>query len=307
MLPKRFSRWATPLALSAIAFFAYGVFASQQGFHWDDWGFVWLVRTLGKPGLFDYFATNRPFLAYVYSVTTTLFGTHPLAWHLFALLMRWLTALSLLWMLRQVWPERPRETFLATVFFLVYPGFNQQAVAITYSHFFLAETLLFISIALMLLFARQPRRLWWAGLLGIFLSAFNLFSTEYFFGLELLRPILLWLGLRQAWPEWRARLKRTVLTYLPFFLALLGFLYWRYFILGFYLYQPELVSDLGSSPATRLADIPRSVWEQWWVAAWNAWTQVFRLPDFSAYGPRLTVCRSAVTDRDWCVCHCETV
>ncbi|MGD8405910.1 MAG: hypothetical protein PVJ21_19805 [Anaerolineales bacterium] len=286
---KRFSKWGILLALLLIAFFSYGIFIFQQGFHWDDWGFAWLIRTLGKPGLFDYFATNRPFLAYVYSVTTSLFGANPLPWHLFSLLMRWLTAVSLLWVLRLIWPERPRETFLATVFFLVYPGFNQQAIAITYSHFFLAQTLLFVSIGLMILFARQPRRLWWAGVLGLICAAYNLFSTEYFFGLELLRPFLLWLGLRQGWPEWKPRLKRTALSYLPFFLTLLGYLYWRYFVLGFYLYQPALVSELGESPVSRFVHLPRSIWEQWQVASWEAWEQVFQVPDFSAYGPRLTL------------------
>lgn len=289
MFLKRLSKWRTPLALLVIAFFSYGIFAFQQGFHWDDWGFAWLIRTLGRPGLVDYFATNRPFLAYVYPVTTSLFDTNPLAWQLFSLVMRWLTAVSLLWVLRLIWPERQRETLLVAVFFLTYPGFNQQAIAITYSHFFLAQTLLFTSIGLMLKFAQQPRRLWWAGLLGVLFAAFNLFSTEYFFGLELLRPFLLWLGLRTRWPEWKARLKRAALTYLPFFLTLLGYLYWRYFILGFYLYQPGLVTDLSSSPTTRLTAIPRTVWEQWQVAAWDAWGQVFQMPDFAAYGPRLTM------------------
>jgi hypothetical protein len=288
-MKKQLSQWLTPCILLVVAFFSYGVFIFQQGFHWDDWGFVWLIRTLGRPGLFDYFATNRPFLAYVYSITTSLFGTSPIVWHLFSLLMRWLTAVSLLWFLRLIWPERQRETLLATVLFLVYPGFNQQAIAITYSHFFLAQTLLFVSISLMLLFARQPRRLWWAGVLGILFAAYNLFSTEYFFGLELLRPFLFWLGLRQGWPEWKPRLKRAVLSYLPFFLTLLGYLYWRYFILGFYLYQPALVSDLDSSPLSRFIDLPRTVWEQWRVASWEAWGQVFQVPDFAAYGPRLTL------------------
>jgi hypothetical protein len=203
--------------------------------------------------------------------------------------MRWLTAVSLLWVLRLIWPERVRETFFAAVFFLVYPGFNQQAIAITYSHFFLAQTLLFTSVGLMLMFAREPRRFWWAGLLGVSFLAFNLFSTEYFFGLELLRPLLLWLGLRGQWPEWKPRLKLVLLTYLPFFLALLGYLYWRYFILGFYLYQPELVTGLGSSPTVRLAGIPRTILEQWRVASWGAWGQVFQMPDFAAYGLRLTL------------------
>lgn len=286
---KRLSQWVTPLALLVIAFFSYGIFAFQQGFHWDDWGFAWLIRTLGKPGLVDYFSTNRPFLAYVYSVTTTVFGTNPIAWQLFSLIMRWLTAVSLLWVLRIIWSNRQLETFFVAMFFLIYPGFNQQAIAITYSHFFLAQTLLFASLGLMLLFARQPGRYWWAGVLGTMCSAFNLFATEYFFGLELLRPILLWLGLRAQWPDWKPRLKHAILVFLPFFLILVGYLYWRSFVLGFYLYQPELVASLESSPTTQLANLPGKIWEQWRVASWQAWKQVFQIPDFTEYGPRLTI------------------
>ena len=288
-MTNRLSQWTTPLALLLVTFFSYGIFAFQQGFHWDDWGIAWLIRTLGKPGLVDYFSTNRPFLAYVYSITTPIFGTNPIAWQWFSIIMRWLTAISLLWVLRMIWPARMRETFLATVFFLVYPGFNQQAIGIIYGHFFLAQTLLFISIGLMLKFAHQPRRLWWAGLLGVFLSAFNLFSTEYFFGLELLRPLLLWLGLRNQWPDWKPRLKRALLTYLPFFLTLLGYLYWRYFVLGFYLYQPELVTGMGASSTARLANLPKAIWEQWQVSFWGAWGQVIQMPEFAGYSPRLTV------------------
>ena len=74
-MTRRLFRWAAPLALLLVAFLSYGIFAFQQGFHWDDWGFAWLIRTLGRPGLFDYFATNRPFLAYVYS------GNHFNIWY----------------------------------------------------------------------------------------------------------------------------------------------------------------------------------------------------------------------------------
>ncbi len=122
-MTKRLSQWTTPLALFVIAFFSYGIFAFQQGFHWDDWGIAWLIRTLGKPGLVDYFSTNRPFLAYVYSITTSLFGTNPIAWQLFSIIMRWLTAISLLWVLRMIWPERHAGNFLSDGFLPGLSGF----------------------------------------------------------------------------------------------------------------------------------------------------------------------------------------
>jgi hypothetical protein len=288
-LLSKVPRAPIPLVLFGLACGAYGFFIFQQGFHWDDWGFVWLIQTLGVPGFFDYFSTNRPFLAYVYSVTTALLGANPLGWHLFSLFWRWCSAVALWWMLRLGWPQRPRTAFLTAAFFLVYPGFNQQAIAITYSHFFMAQTMLFVSMGFMLLFARAPRRNWWAGLLGLFCSGFNLFATEYFFGLELLRPVLLWFGMRAQWPGWKDRLRRSLWMYAPFLLVLLAYLYWRIFILGFYLYEPGLVTATENPLLERLAYIPGLIWEQWRVAVWEAWGGVFRVPDFAAYGLRLSV------------------
>ncbi len=282
-------KYATPLAFFAISLAAYGVFAFQQNFHWDDWGFAWLIRTLGSPGLFDYFATNRPFLAYVYSLTTPLLGVTPWAWQLFAIFWQTLAGIALWWVLRRLWPGHDRPIFWTVALFLVYPGFDQHNIAITYGHFFIALTVFFTSLGLAFTFAADPRRKWWAGMLSLLLTAMHLFMTEYFFGPELLRGVFLWLFLRHDIPDWKPRLRRVALTYLPFLLVLGGYLYWRVFVLGFYLYQPELVSGTGASLTGKLAAIPRTLWEQFTVAGPGAWAQAFRLPDFAAYGPRLTL------------------
>ena len=282
-------KYATPLVFFALSLAAYGVFAFQQNFHWDDWGFAWLIRTLGRPGLFDYFATNRPFLAYVYSLTTPIFGVTPWAWQLFAVFWQAMAGIALWWVLRRLWPGHDRPIFWVVALFLVYPGFDQHAIAITYGHFFIALTVFFTSLGLAFTFAAAPRRKWWAGALSLLLTAMHLWMTEYFFGLELLRPVFLWLFLRQGFPDWKPRLRRAALLYLPFLLVLVGYLSWRVFVLGFYLYQPELVSDTGASLTAKLAAIPAALWEQFTVAGPDAWAQVFRLPDFVAYGPRLTL------------------
>jgi hypothetical protein len=281
-------KYATPLAFFAITLAAYGFFAFQQNFHWDDWGFAWLTRTLGRPGFFDYFATNRPFLAYIYSLTTPIFGVTPWAWQLFAIFWQTMAGIALWWVLRRLWPGHDRPIFWTVALFLVYPGFNQHNIAITYGHFFIALTVYFTSLGLAFTFAAEPRKKGWAGILSLLFTAMHLWMTEYFFGLELLRVAFLWLFLRHDFPGWKSRLRRVTLTYLPFLLVLSGYLYWRVFVLGFYLYQPELVSA-DTSLTAKLAAIPSTLWEQFTVAGPGAWAQVFRLPDFAAYGPRLTL------------------
>ncbi len=281
-------KYATPLVFFALSLAAYGVFAFQQNFHWDDWGFAWLIRTLGRPGLFDYFATNRPFLAYIYSLTTPIFGVTPWAWQLFAIFWQAMAGIALWWVLRCLWPGHERSVFWVVALFIVYPGFDQHAIAITYGHFFIALTVFFTSLGLAFTFAAAPRQKWRAGVLSLLLTAMHLWMTEYFFGLELLRLVFLWLFLRQGFPNWKPRLRRVALVYLPFLLVLVGYLSWRVFVLGFYLYQPELIST-GTSLLDKLAAIPAALREQFTVAGPGAWAQVFRLPDFIAYGPRLTL------------------
>jgi hypothetical protein len=77
------------------------------------------------------------------------------------------------------------------------------------------------------------------------------------------------------------------LTYIPFFLVLAWFLYWRFtFEFG---YELSLVDDLSVSPLERLAALPVTIWEQLKTAGWLAWGEIFQLPDFNTYGPRLTM------------------
>lgn len=291
-MTERLLKWKEPLALLVIAFFSYGIFAFQHGFHWDDWGFVWLIRSQGIPGFSDYFATSRPFLTYIYSITTALLGTTSWAWQLFSLLLRWSSAVCLFFVLNMIWPDLKRQIFLVAVFFLIYPGFNQQAVAITYSHFFLVQAGFFLSLILMFWFSERPSEYWWACLLALALSAINLFSIEYFFGLELLRLLLLLIFMQNKWPSYKIALKRAIVIYSPFLFIVLWFLYWRFtFESG---YQLELVADTSISLSDRLMSIPITIFEQLEVAGWQAWLKIFHMPDFSSYGPRLTIVYSVM-------------
>ena len=55
---------------------------------------------------------------------------------------------------------------------------------------------------------------------------------EYFVGLEALRPILIWRAFQRKddWPALKTQSAKTVLTMIPYFLILVGYLYWRLMI-----------------------------------------------------------------------------
>lgn len=266
-----------PLVLGLVVATAYGLFAFQQGIHWDDWAFLWIPAFLGKEGLIRYFAVSRPVWGYFYIITTSVLGTNLLAWQIFSILWRWLASVALWWALSLAWPRLPRAVFFITLFVALYPGFSQSSIAITYGHFSLIFTFFFLSLALMLLGYRQPKYYWPALIGGVIFSALNLFSLEYYFGLELLRPLLIWMVISSSATETRKRLQQSLVTYLPYGLVLGSFFLWRLY--GFQSRDYQVRSFVG----------PLEILRSMWTSSVSAWGQVFRLPPMSEMGYLLSI------------------
>ena len=222
-----FPAWTAPLALLLAVAAAYGLRLSSLGFYWDDWPYLWFYHVLGPAGMAASLGADRPLLGVLYSVTLGLLGANPLAWQIFALLLRWLCALGFWLALRQAWPGQGSGALWAALLFAVFPGFTQHWISVVWGNAYVLYAFVFFSLALTTWAVKNPRRLWYAIPLGLALSAFTLFSTEYFFGVELLRPVLAWLALSQGGLSPRARLKRAGLLWLPFFALMAVFAVWR--------------------------------------------------------------------------------
>ncbi len=272
-----------PIVLMGLTLIAYGVFAFQQGYHWDDWGLLGLFQLGGSQALLDYFALARPLWGYVYLVTLSLLGTNPTVWQGFALLMRWLAALGLWWSLRLTWPRWPRFAFWATALALVYPGFRQHSIAIAYGHHALMLAIFYTSLGLSLWTLRHTRWKTAWQLLAVALSLFHLFSSEYFFGLEIVRPLFFWAILNQENGSTRQRFQRLWRAWWPYALVILAFLIWR----GLF-FESQLYA-LSAQPSTLLASLPAQIGNGLWNASLLAWAQIFQWPPPEQMGPRLTL------------------
>ncbi|MEN8241103.1 MAG: hypothetical protein ABFS17_04220 [Chloroflexota bacterium] len=249
---------------------SYGIFIPFLGYYWDDWGFIWLNEFFGAEGLTSYFSTNRPFWAGMFQFTLGVIGTKPLYWHVFAFTMRLINGIAFWGLLRLIWPKRDRFAFAATLLFLVYPGFSQQAVAITYSHFFIVQLMLILSLITMILALRKRKRaaLWWV--ISLLLAACHQFIMEYFFALEILRVVILWLHFENI-SELKSRASKVLTHYLPY-LAISGlFLYWRVFVLAFQTYQPGLIEDVATNPTTGLLGLVQTVFTDVFATGIRSW------------------------------------
>jgi hypothetical protein len=280
-----------PAAFLALCAFTYGLLIPWLGFYWDDWPYLFFAKTLGAGGFWQVFEHDRPFLSLIYSTFVPLLGPNPIAWQVFGIFTRWLSVLVLWWMLNLTWPENRHQNVWVSALFAVYPGFTQQWISVIYSQAHILLCCFIASVAGMIFAQRNPRLFWPATSLSLLVSALSLFSTEYFFGIELLRPLFLLAALRQAASGgWKADLRKTAIAWLPYLALFLGFGIWRAFFFQFGLYEVAVLDNVSAAPQNVPISLATNMISNGYTGGWAAWSQIFGLPnsfDFSIHGTRL--------------------
>ncbi len=283
--------WAAPILLGCVAILAYGLLLPQLGFYWDELPMTWIRYGLGPEAMTRYFSTNRPVWGLLYQLTTRLLPQIPLDWQIFGLFWRWVSAVLLWAIVRVLWPENRRLALIASLFFLLYPGFNQEWASFLYSHFFIVLCFFLFSILAMLWSFQQPRfRVGWT-IVALIFSALNLWMMEYFFVLELFRPFLIFYFIQRFEPPRLIgqKIRRTVLLWIPYLIIFLADVYWRLFIFNNQIYQPTLLPKLKAAPLITLLDLLRTVVVDLVMVSIQAWEQVFHFPNPIQDGPRTTL------------------
>jgi len=128
----RFTTKSIPITFAITTIIAYGLLLPLTGFYWDDWPFAWIAKFLGPKEFIPAFAGVRPFLGPIFFVTTSLIPPIPIYWQIFALVIRFISGLSAWFALNQIWPNHKRQLLIASLLFLVFPGYSQHWVALTH-------------------------------------------------------------------------------------------------------------------------------------------------------------------------------
>ncbi len=222
--------WVFPALLAAVMVLVYGLQIGSLGFYWDDWEDIFLYHLNSPVEFLYYFIYDRPTTIWVYLVFFPLFGDNPILWQGFNLVLRYLSLLGLWWTFLQVWPRRRYETGWLALLLAVFPAFFQQTIAVTYSRHFAALALFSASLILTVLSVRHRR--WYVPLtlLAAVASFAQMMTIEYFVGLEIIRPYLLWVLFRGDVPDRRKRLLQVIQWWLPYVIPLAGFIAWRFMI-----------------------------------------------------------------------------
>ncbi len=284
----RFPWYTAPILIVAVGLLAYGLLIREMGFYWDDWVFIWMAKTTGAEGLERYFSTNRPFWGWIIAQTTMLLGSSPWQWQVFGLFWRLAAAISLWGLVLLAWPLQYRAALWVSLLFLVYPGFSMQFIAINMGHFFLVLTCFLLSLCFTVLALPGRRYSWLLHIPALLLAAVNLMAMEYFFLLELIRPVLIWIVLSRRYPRSRQLLGRTLLHSLPYLLLFLGITYWRFFVFSYQTRYPlTLISDLKSDPLIAALKYLGVAVLSIWTVLMPGWLQAFQIPEVTQLG-RLT-------------------
>ena len=238
------SNWIVQISLLVLCVLAYGLLIPTLGFYWDDWPYAWINHMFGPSGFPAFVALDRPHSAWIFMLLTFFLGEQPLGYHISSLLLFWLCAVLFWALLRQLWPDHPREALWAALLFAVYPGFRGHPQAIIYNHHFAAMALYFFSLIGMVKAIRSSgekgafsRSAAWH-LLSVGALVLSQFTIEYFLGWEAVRWLVAWLALKPKKLDLNQRVGQTLLNVYPYSLATLVFLVWRGFFFQFPTYQP---------------------------------------------------------------------
>ena len=271
-----FPAWSVPLVLLVLCVLAFGILINRLGLYWDDWAKLLSGRLWGMSSYWAYYAEDRPYSAWTHIVLTPLLGYNPLPWQIFDLGMRFLTAWGAWRLLAGLWPAAKRQAALAAMLLVVYPVFDQQAIAVTFHQQWMQYALFTFSLALSVQAERRRRFFWLLTLLALSFSAGQLLITEYFVGVELVRLPILWVLAGESEKTFGRRALKTLLRWLPYAALLAVYVIWRLFFIkltGSDPYKATVLFSLFSHPFPALLDLGKMAFVDSFYVLVTSWAQ----------------------------------
>jgi hypothetical protein len=272
----RFNTKSIPLAFAIVTILAYGLLAPLTGFYWDDWPFAWIAKFMGPAEFIPAFLGFRPFLGPIFFVTSSLIPPNPLLWQIFAVVIRFLAALSAWFALDQVWPDHKRQTLVVSLLFLVFPGYSQHWIAYTHiNQEWIPLICYLISFGLSACALRNPRQFWSYTIFALLFLAVGVFPTEYFIGLEPLRFLFFLVIAAEGTHGFRPLLSKTLRNWWPYLLVWVADLAWL-----IYFYKSGVYVSYDLTAAQTLPPLGKSLVifaDALWKAGFYAWVQVLFL------------------------------
>lgn len=255
----------------------------------DDWYLIWYKHLFGAWQFPAYFSLDRPLMGYFFIFSSYLLGNteSPLVWQIFGLFTRWLVVYALWGFLNTMWPQAKKTNTYVSLLAVVFPGFTQQWIAFSYSFHFSCLAGFLFSLTLMVKAIRSSKYFWIFLPLSLLIGFYSYAASEFYFGLELIRPVVLFIEYHHSDEGIKKSLLKTFKTWIPFFILFLAFGIWRAF---FYVSQNHSVTitrQLVSSPGLAFLAFVKSVYQGFINSVVLGWVNAFKLDHYPTQGKTL--------------------
>ncbi|HNB42446.1 MAG TPA: hypothetical protein PLG52_13150, partial [Anaerolineales bacterium] len=258
------------LLIAVITIIAYGLLLPLTGFYWDDWPFAWIAKFLGPAEFNPAFMPFRPFLGPIFYFTTTVIPLNPLAWQIFALVIRFLIGVTAWWTFTQIFPQRKTLAFFAALLMLVFPGYSQHWVALTHINQELIPFLFYL-LSFGYTFKALHTKKKTDTVIALLLQLCGIFPTEYFFGVEGIRFFLLFFVFQGAILE---RFTKTLKVWFPYLLIWFLNAAWLFY---YYKFGPYESYEVAAAQSPNLFYFLTQALDALWKAGFYIWAQVLVL------------------------------
>ena len=268
------------IVLTLVVSISYAIGIDQLSFYGDDWIYIYNYHIAGAQSFPLFTRTDRPHSAWIYILTSALFGESALAYHILMLVLRWLSAF-LFWRVLADAFERKNAVYAAVFLFAVYPGFQQQPIAVEFIMHFTSLVLALLSIHLMqITYFLSSRKRITLLILSLACGMLAIFTCEYFIGLELARPLFLYFTIQTHCPEKKPLkpTKKMLSFYIPYLFIVIFYFIWRIFIFSFTTYAPKLLYALQENFLNGIRLLVEKVWRDLITVLVSAYRMVFTRP-----------------------------
>jgi len=216
------------LFVSIVAYFGN---SNKFGFFSDDWYLIYGGLNFGAERFFDVFAIDRPLRGSLQFILFSLFETNIIAYYFLALFIRFIGAISVLWLILLIFKNKYFFATSVAAIFLIYPGFLEQPNAMDYMAHQFTMTFMLLSIVFSIkYFTNKISEKIIFFILSTGFALISYFLMEYYIGMEAFRFLfIIYFLWDQKNDPLLSKAKRLFLSIFPFTLSPIIFAIWRVF------------------------------------------------------------------------------
>lgn len=271
-------------AIVILSFLAFGIMAPWLGFYWDDWPLMWLSHKLGPESLQQLSTYHvRPLAGWVLWLEAEVFGEQPFGWHIIIWLFRLTSGLLIYWFGVLLWPEARRPIIFASLIFVLYPGYRHQLVSVNTTYHVAALVLFLLSLCLMVVAIQRESGKGIYLMFSVVLALSSLLTSEYIYGLELVRPLIIYLLVSKEEIGY-SKIKETFVKWSPFLLQIVGVYVWRFSISDNLNYPVLIFEDINNGNINVLLRYFYQALGDIYEVTITSWVRAFQWPNLREFG-----------------------